>query len=63
TILFNSPPKIVILANDLYEDFIDEEGVTVASVLSLQSFGVKGSEFDAPKTDCYSRYGDAALSQ
>jgi len=53
----------VLFAIDHYEDFIDEEGVPVASVLSSQFSGVKGSEFDAAKADCFSRYGDAALSQ
>jgi hypothetical protein len=31
-ILVYGSPQIVLLAIDFYEDFIDEEGVTVASV-------------------------------
>ena len=35
------------LAIDLHEDFIDEEGVAVASVLSFESAGINSTEFDA----------------
>jgi hypothetical protein len=31
------------------EDFIDIEGVTIASVLPLQSAGIDSSELDAPQ--------------
>jgi hypothetical protein len=40
TILVYSPPQVVLLTVDLHEDFIDEEGITIAPVLSLQSSGV-----------------------
>jgi hypothetical protein len=48
---------------DFYEDFIDEEGVTVTSMSTLQSFGVSGSKLDTSEpdgliADCY-----ATLSQ
>jgi hypothetical protein len=29
------------------EDFIDVEGIAIASVLALQSAGINGTEFDA----------------
>ncbi len=45
------------------EDFIDVDGVAVASVLSLQSAGIYGSEFYAPEADRLSGYGDASLCQ
>ena len=45
------------------EDFIDVEGVAVASMLSLQSSGVYGSEFDAPEADRLPTDSDAALGQ
>jgi len=48
---------------DFHKDFIDVECVAVASVLSLQSAGVNGSEFDAPKTDCFAANSDAALGE
>jgi len=37
--------------------------VTVASALSPQTSGVKGSEPDASKAECLSRDGNAALNQ
>ena len=42
------PPQVVLLAVDLYEDFIDVEGVGVSTMLPLKSAGVKSSELDAP---------------
>jgi len=39
-ILVYCPPQVVLLAIDFDEDFIDEEGVTIAPVLSLQSAGI-----------------------
>jgi len=62
-ILVYGSPKIMLLAVYLHEDFIDVEGITVASVLSLQSLGVQGTEFDAPETDSLSGYSDAPLGQ
>ena len=48
----------MLLAVDLYEDFIDEEGIAVALVLSLQPPGIFGAELDTPQaysfiTDVY----------
>ena len=39
----------MLFAVDSDKDFIDVEGVAVASVLSLESPGIFGSELDAPK--------------
>jgi hypothetical protein len=50
-ILVYCPPQVVLLAIDFDEDFIDEEGVTIAPVLSLQSAGINCSEFDAPESN------------
>ena len=36
----------MLLAIDLYEDFVDKEGVTVALMSPLQSSVVNGSELD-----------------
>ena len=47
----------------LDEDFIDVEGVAIASVFSLQSPGVNGSKLDAPEADCFSGYGDAPFGE
>jgi hypothetical protein len=45
------------------EDFVDEEGVAVTSVLALQSTCINGSELYAPEADCFSGYSDASLGQ
>jgi hypothetical protein len=45
------------------EDFVDEEGVAVASMFAFQSAGVNGAEFDAPKADGLSADGDASFSK
>ena len=36
TILINRPPQIVLLAVDLHEYFIDQEGIAIAPMHSLQ---------------------------
>jgi hypothetical protein len=51
----------MLLAIDLHEDFINVEGVAVASVPSLQSSGVYSSEFDTPETDSFSTNCDASF--
>jgi len=37
----------VLLAIDLYENFINEESITVATMISLQAPGVFSAKFDA----------------
>ena len=41
----------MLLAVDPDEDFVDVEGITVASVLPFQSSSVKRTEFDTPEPD------------
>ena len=53
----------MLLAVNLYENFIDEESITIPSVLSLQSSSVYGSEFDAPEPDGFVAYSDTTLSE
>jgi hypothetical protein len=53
----------MLLAIDLHEDFIDKEGVTVASMLALQSPSVNGPELYAPESDGFIGNGDATLSK
>jgi hypothetical protein len=62
-ILVYGSPKIMLLTVYLHKDFIDAEGITVASVRSLLSPGVQGIEFDATETDNFSGYSDAPLDQ
>jgi hypothetical protein len=53
----------MLLSVNLYEDLVDEKRVTVASVLSLQSACIDGSELDAPETDCFATNCDASFSE
>jgi hypothetical protein len=53
----------MLLAIDLHEDFIDVEGVAVASVLSLQAPGVNGSKFDTPESNRFTADSYASLGQ
>ena len=53
----------MLLAIDLYEDFIDEERVTITTMLSLQPPGVNRSKLDAPESDSFVADGDATLSK
>ena len=53
----------MLLTVDLHEDFVNEEGIAVASVLTLQSPCVLGTELDAPQTNGLIADGDAALGQ
>jgi hypothetical protein len=46
--LIHSPPEIILLAVDLYKNFVDKESVTEASVFPSQSSGVDSTEFDTP---------------
>ena len=53
----------MLFAVYLYEDLIDVEGVTVATMFTLQSSGVKRSELDAPQADRFSGERDTSFSQ
>ena len=53
----------MLLAINLHEDFVDVEGVAVASVLSFQTPGVYSSKFDTPKSDSFSTDGDASFGE
>jgi hypothetical protein len=62
-ILVNCPPEIVLLTFDLHEDFIDEECITITTVLSFKSPGVHSPELDTPQANRFAADGDASLSQ
>ena len=53
----------MLFAIDLHEDFIDEKGIAVASVFSLQPSSVYSTEFDTPKSNCFAADSDASLCQ
>jgi hypothetical protein len=62
-LLIDCSPQVMLLAIYLYEDFIDVEGVAIASMLFLQSSGVDSSELDAPEPDGFVTDGNAAFSE
>ena len=62
-ILIHSAPWVLLPTIDLYEYFVEEESVTAASVLSLQSAGVQSAKFVTPKADCFTTDDNASLSQ
>ncbi|MCP4950600.1 MAG: hypothetical protein GY922_01965 [Proteobacteria bacterium] len=53
----------MLFAVDLHEDFVDVEGIAVASVLALQSAGINRSEFYAPETYRLSSDSDASFGE
>jgi hypothetical protein len=50
-------------AIDLYEDFIDVEGVAVSTMSSFQSPGIFGTKLDTPQTDGFIADGDTPLGK
>ena len=63
TILVHRFPQIVLLAVDLHEDFINEEGVPIALMFSPESPGVLGTEFDLPESNEFVGDRDPSLGQ
>jgi hypothetical protein len=53
----------MLLAVDFDKDFIDEEGIAVALMLSFQSPSVERAEFYTPKANRFTTYRDTSLSQ
>ena len=53
----------MLLAIDLHEDFIDEERVTGASMLALQSSCEHGSKLDAPESYGFVADNDTAFGK
>ena len=62
-VLIYGPPKIMLLPIDFHEHLIDEESVTIASMLSLQSSGVDGTKLDTPEADRFATDGDASFGK
>ena len=61
--IFLGSPEVVLLAIDLYEDFVDVEGIAITTMLSLQFPGVNSTEFYAPQADRLASDDNAAFSQ
>jgi hypothetical protein len=53
----------MLLAVYFHEEFIDIEGIAVATMLTLQAAGINNSEFDTPNPDRFSADSDASLSK
>ena len=53
----------MLYAVDLHEDFIDKEGIAVASMPPFQSTCINGFELNAPKTDRFSGYSDTPFGE
>jgi len=62
-ILVDSPPQIMLLAVYLHKNFINVEGVSVASVIPLQSSSVNSAKLDTPEADRFSADGDSSLRE
>jgi hypothetical protein len=63
TILIHGTPKILLLAVDSDEEFVQIPGITEASLFTLKASGIVGSEFPAPLTDGFVRNNDSAFGQ
>ena len=53
----------MLLAIDLYQDFVDVEDIAIAPMLSLESSRVQGTELDAPEPNRFASDCDSSLSQ
>ena len=53
----------MLLAIDLDEYFINEKGVAIASVFSLQAAGINVAEFDAPEPNRFAGDSNTAFGQ
>jgi len=63
TVLIHGTPKILLLAVDSDEEFVQIPGVTEASLFLLETSGIVGSEFPAPSPDGFVRNDDSAFGQ
>jgi hypothetical protein len=61
TILIHGTPKILLLAVDSDEEFVQIPGITEAPLFHLKTSGIVGSEFPAPLADSFIRNNDSAL--
>ena len=43
----------MLLAIDLYENLVDENGIAIAKVFSFQGAGINRTEFDTPESNCF----------
>jgi len=53
----------MLYAVNLYEDFIGEENITIASVFPLQSTRVNSTKLNAPEPNSFAAHSDASFSE
>jgi hypothetical protein len=63
TILIHGTPKILLLAVDSDEEFVQIPGITEAPLFTLKTSGTIGSEFPAPLSDGFVRNNNSAFGQ
>jgi len=63
TVLIHGTPKIMLLAVDSDEKFVQIPGITEASLFLLRTSGKVGSEFPAPLADGFVRNNYSAFGQ
>jgi hypothetical protein len=63
TILIDGTPKILLLAVDSDEEFVQIPSITEASLFPFKTSGIVGSEFPAPLADGFIRNNDSAFGQ
>jgi len=63
TVLIHGTPKILLLAVDSDEEFVQIPGVTEAALFLLKTSGIVGSEFPAPLADGLVRNNYPAFGQ
>jgi hypothetical protein len=63
TILIDGTPKILLLAVDSDEEFVQIPSITEASPFLLKTSRIVGSEFPAPLSDGFVRNNDSAFGQ
>jgi hypothetical protein len=63
TILIHGTPKILLLAVDSDEEFVQIPGITEAPLFHLKTSGIVGSEFPAPLANGFVRNNYSAFGQ
>ena len=63
TILIHGTPKILLLAVDFDEEFVQIPGITEAALFLLKTSGIVGSEFPAPLADGFVRNNYSAFGR
>ena len=63
TVLIHGTPKILLLAIDFHEDFVQMPRIAEATLFLLKALCIVGPEFSAPSPDGFIRNRDVAFGQ